>query len=73
MTVWGDDERFQNSYLKAIPGFYSSGDGGFIDDDGYVFVMGRTDDVITWRATACPPAKWKKWLPLTRPSPNAAW
>ena len=46
MTVWGDDERFLNSYLKPIPGFYSSGDGGFIDDDGYVFVMGRTDDVI---------------------------
>ncbi len=46
MTVWGDDQRFLNSYLKPIPGFYSSGDGGFIDDDGYVFVMGRTDDVI---------------------------
>lgn len=46
MTVWGDDQRFQNSYLKPIPGFYSSGDGGFIDDDGYVFIMGRTDDVI---------------------------
>ncbi len=46
MTVWGDDERFCNSYLKPIEGFYSSGDGGYIDDDGYVFIMGRTDDVI---------------------------
>ncbi|WP_350455563.1 propionyl-CoA synthetase [Marinobacter sediminum] len=45
-TIWGDDDRFRNSYLDPIPGFYSSGDGGFIDDDGYVFVMGRTDDVI---------------------------
>ena len=45
-TVWGDDERFRNNYLTPISGFYSSGDGGFIDDDGYVFVMGRTDDVI---------------------------
>ncbi|MDY6841951.1 MAG: propionyl-CoA synthetase [Pseudomonadota bacterium] len=45
-TVWGDDERFRKTYLEPIPGFYSSGDGGFIDDDGYVFVMGRTDDVI---------------------------
>ncbi|KAA1174992.1 propionyl-CoA synthetase [Marinobacter salinexigens] len=45
-TVWGDDERFQSSYLKPITGFYSSGDGGYIDDDGYVFIMGRTDDVI---------------------------
>lgn len=46
MTVWEDDQRFLDSYLNPIPGFYSSGDGGFIDEDGYVFVMGRTDDVI---------------------------
>ena len=46
ITVWGDDERFRKTYLEPISGFYSSGDGGFIDDDGYVFVMGRTDDVI---------------------------
>jgi len=45
-TIWGDDERFRKSYLDPIPGFYSSGDGGYIDDDGYVFIMGRTDDVI---------------------------
>ncbi len=46
LTVWGDDERFRHSYLEPIPGFYSSGDGGYVDDDGYVFIMGRTDDVI---------------------------
>ena len=45
-TVWGDDERFRRTYLGPIPGFYSSGDGGYIDEDGYVFIMGRTDDVI---------------------------
>ncbi|MDN6318431.1 MAG: propionyl-CoA synthetase [Marinobacter sp.] len=45
-TVWENDQRFLDSYLNPIPGFYSSGDGGFIDEDGYVFVMGRTDDVI---------------------------
>lgn len=45
-TVWGDDARFRKTYLEPIEGFYSSGDGGYIDDDGYVFVMGRTDDVI---------------------------
>ncbi|SFR48322.1 propionyl-CoA synthetase [Marinobacter daqiaonensis] len=45
-TVWGDDQRFRKTYLNPIPGFYSSGDGGFIDEDGYVFIMGRTDDVI---------------------------
>ncbi len=45
-TVWGDDERFRKTYLDVIPGYYSSGDGGYVDDEGYVFIMGRTDDVI---------------------------
>lgn len=45
-TVWGDDDRFKSAYLDPVPGFYNSGDGGYIDEDGYVFVMGRTDDVI---------------------------
>lgn len=45
-TVWGNDERFVQTYFDPLPGFYSSGDGGFVDEDGYVFIMGRTDDVI---------------------------
>lgn len=45
-TIWGSHERFQQSYLQEFPGYYSSGDGGYKDDDGYVFIMGRTDDVI---------------------------
>jgi propionyl-CoA synthetase len=45
-TLWGDDERYIESYLSRYPGYYLTGDGGFIDSDGYVFVMGRTDDVI---------------------------
>jgi propionyl-CoA synthetase len=45
-TLWNDDERFVTSYLSAFEGCYLTGDGGFIDSDGYVFVMGRTDDVI---------------------------
>ena len=44
--VWGDDQRFVDGYLSAYPGHYLSGDGGYVDEDGYVFVMGRTDDVI---------------------------
>jgi propionyl-CoA synthetase len=44
--VWGDDARYQKSYLTEHPGFYLTGDGGFVDDDGYLFVMGRIDDVI---------------------------
>ncbi len=45
-TVWQNDERFIASYLSAHKGYYLSGDGGYRDGDGYVFVMGRTDDVI---------------------------
>lgn len=45
-TIWGDTERFRHSYLDAYPGYYTSGDGGYKDDEGYVFIMGRTDDVI---------------------------
>jgi propionyl-CoA synthetase len=45
-TLWGDDDRYVESYLSRYPGYYLSGDGGYIDEDGYVFVMGRTDDVI---------------------------
>jgi propionyl-CoA synthetase len=45
-TLWQDDERFVRSYLSAFPGNYLTGDGGRFDDDGYLYVMGRTDDVI---------------------------
>ncbi len=45
-TLWGDDERYVASYLSAHEGYYLSGDGGYRDEDGYLFVMGRTDDVI---------------------------
>ncbi|WP_298751055.1 acetate--CoA ligase [uncultured Serinicoccus sp.] len=45
-TLWQDDERYVSSYLSAYDGYYLSGDGGYVDEDGYVFVMGRTDDVL---------------------------
>ena len=45
-TLWRDNERFRQSYLNRFPGYYLSGDGGYIDEDGYVFIMGRVDDVI---------------------------
>jgi propionyl-CoA synthetase len=45
-TLWGDDERYLRSYLSEHPGYYLTGDGGYLDEDGYLFVMGRIDDVI---------------------------
>jgi propionyl-CoA synthetase len=45
-TLWGDDQRYSDSYLSRYPGCYLTGDGGHLDADGYLFVMGRTDDVI---------------------------
>src|SRR5260370_41582920 len=45
-ALWHDDERFVASYLSAHPGCYTTGDGGYRDEDGYVYVMGRIDDVI---------------------------
>ncbi|MFM6847800.1 MAG: AMP-binding enzyme, partial [Terrabacter sp.] len=45
-TLWGDDDRYVSSYLSAHPGYYLTGDGGYLDKDGYLFVMGRTDDVL---------------------------
>ncbi len=45
-TLWNADERFLSAYFSRYPGYYETGDAGYIDDDGYVYVMARTDDVI---------------------------
>ena len=44
--IWNQPQRFTDSYLTAFPGYYHTGDGGFKDEDGYVYITGRTDDVI---------------------------
>lgn len=45
-TLWRNDERYVKSYMTKFPGYYETSDGGYIDEDGYVYVMGRMDDVI---------------------------
>ena len=45
-TLWNNDQGFLDSYLTAFPGYYKTADAGYMDDDGYVFVMSRTDDII---------------------------
>ncbi len=45
-TLWNADERFKKSYLSHFPGYYETGDAGYIDEDGYLYIMARTDDVI---------------------------
>ncbi len=45
-TLWNAPERFQNAYLDEFPGYYATSDAGFVDKDGYIFIMSRTDDII---------------------------
>jgi propionyl-CoA synthetase len=45
-TIWNAEARFHDTYLSAFPGFYQTADAGFVDEDGYIFVMARTDDII---------------------------
>jgi propionyl-CoA synthetase len=45
-TLWRADERFNDAYLAEFPGYYKTADAGFVDDDGYLFIMARTDDII---------------------------
>jgi propionyl-CoA synthetase len=45
-TLWQDDARYIETYLTRYPGYYLTGDGGYIDENGYVFIMGRVDDII---------------------------
>jgi propionyl-CoA synthetase len=46
LTLWGNDQAFQEKYLNVFPGYYNSGDAGYFDEDGFLYVMARIDDII---------------------------
>ncbi len=45
-TLWNNEEGYRSSYLEEFPGYYQTGDAGYVDEDGYIYVMSRTDDII---------------------------
>ena len=45
-TLWNAEDRYRKSYLNTFPGYYETGDAGYIDDEGYIYIMSRTDDII---------------------------
>ena len=69
-TLWKDDQRFIDSYLSRYPGAYLTGDGGYRDNDGYLYVMGRTDDVINVAGHRLSTGEIEEASPATQRSPN---
>jgi len=67
----GAGRALQGSLLQRIPRYYKTSDAGYKDEDGYVYVMGRTDDIINVAGTGSPPAVWRKSWPRIPTSPNA--
>ncbi len=70
-TLWQQDDRFHESYLSQFPGYYSTSDAGFVDEDGYLYIMGRTDDIINVAGHRLSTAAWRRFSPRIPMSPNA--
>lgn len=70
-TLWNDSERYRQAYLQAVPGHYLTGDGGYLDADGFVYVMGRTDDVINVAGHRLSTGRWRTGWRVIRQWPNA--
>jgi len=61
----------KESYLAEFPGCYKTADAGYVDDDGYIYVMGRTDDIINVAGHRLSTGAWKRFWLDTRTSPSA--
>ena len=72
-TLWGNDERFRTSYLADFPGYYKTGDAGYMDEDGYAYVMTRVDDVINVAGHRLSTGQIEEVLAGTTTWPNARW
>ena len=72
-TLWNNDTRFRDSYLAEFPGYYTTSDAGYMDADGYAFVMARTDDVINVAGHRLSRGRWKRSSRGTRTWPSAPW
>ena len=59
-TLWQNDQRFIEASLTEFPGYYQTGDAGFVDGDGYLHVCRAPTTLSTWPVTACPPAPWRR-------------
>jgi propionyl-CoA synthetase len=70
-TLWQQDERMREAYLNEFPGYYKTADAGFKDEDGYVYVMGRTDDIINVAGHRLSTGGMEEVWPRIPMSPNA--
>jgi propionyl-CoA synthetase len=59
-TLWENDQKFKESYLDIFPGYYFTGDGGYYDKDGYIYIMGRIDDVINVAGHRLSQGPWRR-------------
>jgi hypothetical protein len=70
-TLWNADERFKESLPREFPGYYKTADAGYLDADGYLFIMAAPTTSSTSPAIASRPAAWRRCSPPTPTSPNA--
>jgi propionyl-CoA synthetase len=60
LNLWKDNTRFRTGYLEQFPGYYFSGDGGYKDEDDYIYITGRVDDVSMLQDIGFQRLRWKK-------------